>query len=355
MEEMWTKMRSKMEKMRAHMHMMMDELRRQGQSPPIDPPGGASRPTICQIPSHKSEKDSNFRHERRIMLNYIGKLKQCSVRSLFYEPIIDAFDTDYSARIGDNKVAVVGSCDGLICLTINGKDSVLWNPSTRISKKLPDFDVEPEFGSYLNCGLGFDKSSDDYKVVGFYKNCLRPFEVIVKVYSLKTDQWRNIKTFMNRLMTDDPAIYANGKLHWIAYFESKWRIFFLDLETEEYGKLQLPNFEKRYFETRLGASEGCLYILSDHLTSADLWIIDDYGIGKDSWTKVVSIPDIDGCFLRYTYKSALCVLKNGKVLFQIDSKFVILDTTDGTLQYPEIGGRFYTATTYVESLVSLVG
>ncbi|KAI3469292.1 hypothetical protein Pfo_025955 [Paulownia fortunei] len=313
------------------------------------------------VKSHltNSKKDSKFTHHW-IMLNCRGNLKQCSVQSLLYEPIIDAFDTDYSVHFSRNLVWVVGSCDGLICLAIDKKDLILWNPSTRICKKLPDFGVKINFGSYFAYGLGFDKSSDDYKVVGFFNSSRDLFEVIVKVYSLKSDQWKRIKNFKGRWLMDDPATFAHGKLHWIANSELElkcgWDIVSLDLETEEYGILQMPNYVKSGFYSRLGASEGCLYVLCSHLTNADVWIMDDYGVGKQTWTKVVSIPYIDD-FLRYTYKRALYVLKNGEVLLLCGSTIVIFDAKDCSFRYPEIRNpdEFIAASTYFESLVSPVG
>ncbi|PIN07784.1 hypothetical protein CDL12_14525 [Handroanthus impetiginosus] len=303
-----------------------------------------------------SKKSSNFTHHR-IMLNYRGNLKQCSVQSLFYEPISDAFDTDYyhySVRDSRNFVWVVGSCDGLICLAINKKDLILWNPSTRISKKLPDFAVKINFGSYFAYGLGFDKSSNDYKVVGFFNNNRDLSEVIVKIYSLKNDEWKRIKNFKGRWLMDDPATFANGKLHWISNsdleLKSGWDIVSLDLETEEYGILEMPAYVKSGFYSRLGASEGSLYVLCSHLSNAEVWIMDDC---NQSWNKVVTIPYIDD-FLKYTYKRALYVLKNGEVLLLCGSKFVIFDSRDCSFRYPEIrnSGEVITASTYLESLVS---
>lgn len=293
------------------------------------------------------------------MLNCRGNFKRCSVRSLLYEPITDAFDTDYSVHFSRNLVWAVGSCDGLICLVIDRKDLILWNPSTRICKKLPDFGVKINLGGYFAYGLGFDKSSDDYKVVGFF-NCKDLSEVIVQVYSLKSDQWKKIKSFKGRWLMDDPATFAHGKLYWIANpdleLESGWDIVSLDLETEEYEILRMPSYVKSGYYSRLGASEGCLYVLCSHSTSADVWIMDDYRVGKETWTKVVTIPYIDD-FLKYTYKKPLYVLKNGQVLLLCGSTFVIFDAEDCSFRYPEIknSGEFNAVSTYFESLVSPVG
>ncbi|KAK6138796.1 hypothetical protein DH2020_027460 [Rehmannia glutinosa] len=307
-----------------------------------------------------SKKDSDFR-QHRIMLNCRGNFKQFSVRSLLYEPIIDTFDTNDVAYNPTKSVNwVVGSCDGLICVATNKKDLILWNPSTRIFKRLPDFGVEINQSGYFAYGLGFDKSSDDYKIVGFFNNSWFLFEVTVKVYSLKSDQWKTIKSFEGRWLMDDPATFVNGKLYWIANFElelkSIWDIVFLDLETEEYGILQVPDYVKDCLYSKLGASGECLYVLCNYLTSADLWIMHDCGIGKETWTKMVSVPYTDDFWMN-SYKREFYVLKNGEVLLHSGSKFLIFDTKDGSFRYPEIRNScdFMAASTYVESLVSPVG
>ncbi|KAK6133845.1 hypothetical protein DH2020_032395 [Rehmannia glutinosa] len=312
-----------------------------------------------------SKQDSNFRHHR-IILNCRSNFKQFSIPSLLYEPIIDAFDMN-DVAYNPKKLAnwVVGSCDGLICAAINKKHMILWNPSTRIFKKLPAFDVELNGSGFFAYGFGFDKASDDYKVVGFFDSSWGLLEQTVKVYSLKSDQWKTIKSFEDCWPMNDPATFANGKLYWNAYFKLEfkcvWDIIFLDLETDELGLLQVPNYVKDCSYSKLGESEGCLYVLCIHLTSADLWIIHDYGIGKETWTKMVSIPYPDD-FWRNSHKTTFYVLKNGEVLLHSGSKFLIFDAKDGSFRYSEIRSPeirsscdFMATNTYVESLVSPVG
>ncbi|KAK6138795.1 hypothetical protein DH2020_027459 [Rehmannia glutinosa] len=263
------------------------------------------------------------------MLNCCGNPKHFSVNSLLHEPLIDAFDTDYSVPFSKKLVCIVGCCDCLICLAVGQKDLFLLNPSTRICKKLSDFGEDINFGCFSYV-LGFGKTSDDYKVVGFSNFS----EIIVKVYSLKSDQWKRIEDFKGSRLMDDPAIaiFADGKLHGIAISEleseSGWEIFSLDLETEEYGILPMPNYVLSVFWPRLGTYDGCLYVLCNHPIGADVWIIDDNGVGKETWTKVVTIPYIFDDFSIHIYKKVLYVLKNGEVLLLCGLKLVIFDAKD---------------------------
>lgn len=303
-----------------------------------------------------SKKSTDFA-SHRIILRCRDNLKQFSVHPLFYEPIIDAFDTDYPINLPRKPFGVVGSCDGLICLAVDRINLMLWNPSTRICKTLPDFDLKINPGGYFAYGFGFDKSSDDYKVVlGFINGSRDLTEVIVLVYSLNSDEWKRIKNYEGPRMMDDPATFVNGKLHWIANHDHDHElgsIVSLDLETEEYEISQMPSYVKSGHYSRLAASDGFLYVLCCHLTSADLWITNDC---NGTWSKVVMIPYIDD-FLKYTYKKVLYVLKNGQVLLLCSSTFVIFDPKDGSFRYPRINnlGNFSALSIYLESLVSPVG
>lgn len=278
---------------------------------------------------------------------------------MLYEPAAsEAFDVSCSAQFESNSVWVAGSCNGLICLSLlDRKELILWNPSTRICKKLADFSVKINGDSYFVYGFGFDRSSDDYKVVVIFNN--RDLSgVVVQVYSLNNDEWKSIKSFEGHSLMSDPATFANGKLYWIANYDYELdlglNIVSLDLEEEEFGILQIPSYVKGGYYSRLGESEGCLYVLCSHLNSADVWIMDS--LGNENWTKFAVIPFIDD-FLKYTYKKALCVLKNGQVLLLCGSTFVIFDSKDCLFRYPAVRnlGEFVGVTAYLESLVSPLG
>ncbi|XP_057809718.1 F-box protein CPR1-like [Salvia miltiorrhiza] len=179
-------------------------------------------------------------------------------------------------------------------------------------------------------------------------------EVIVKVYSLRNDEWKRIKNFEGRWLMDAPGAFTNGKLYWIASqgyeLDSGLDIVFLDLEKDEYEILQMPSYVKSGYYSRLGVCEpeGSLYVLCSHLTGADVWIM-----GGQDWTKLLTIPYIDD-FLKYTYKRASYVLKDGRVLLLCGSTFVIFDARDSSFRYPKVrdAAEFIAVGAYVETLVS---
>ncbi|EPS69382.1 hypothetical protein M569_05385 [Genlisea aurea] len=296
-------------------------------------------------------KLSDFTHQR-ILLNCHGHLKQCSVSSLIHDPIVEPLDWDYSPNPFRNSVWVVGSCHGMVCLTVDrNRHLVLWNPSLKIFRQLPDFGVS--FGSYFAYGLGFDSSTDDYKLVGFYKdggNC-----IVVKVYSLKSNEWRRMRDYKGHSLMADPAVFVNGKLHWNTIVDPTsggWDIVSVDLETEEYGTFGMPDYVKSGSYSALGVYGGeKLCVFCCHLTCAEVWFMN----GEGSWTKMVSIPYFDE-HLRYKYNRLLYVMEKGEiVLLQSSSDIVIFDSRDSSsIRYPVIRNNrhFVAASSYMETLVS---
>ncbi|CAA0829392.1 F-box/kelch-repeat protein [Striga hermonthica] len=304
-----------------------------------------------------STKDPNFTHHRFIMYSR-DSFKHISARSLLSEPVIDPLDVDFSIhRSPRNLISVVGSCDGLLCLAIDEKDLILWNPTTGVSKQLPDLGVEIICPKY---GFGYDQSTDDYKVVGFFRRLWDLSEVVAKVYSLKTNRWKAVKGFKGRWLMDDTAAFADGKLYWTAnsYLEMKygWNIDFLDLSTEEHGVLEMPSYVKSGFYSRLGVFEGRVFVMCDHINQAVVWIMDDHVNGNGKWVNLLTIPHVND-FVRKNYKTVLFVLENGEVVLNCGFKFVVFDAKNCSFRYPEIRNWnvLFEASGYVESLVSPLG
>lgn len=65
---------------------------------------------------------------------------------------------------GDNpgeEPGIVGSCDGLVCLSVFGR-FILYNPTTKESRNVPD-DLVP--GNEVFHRFGYDSALEDYKIV----------------------------------------------------------------------------------------------------------------------------------------------------------------------------------------------
>ncbi|KAM7528794.1 hypothetical protein LguiB_032204 [Lonicera macranthoides] len=92
---------------------------------------------------------------------------------------------------------IIGSCNGLLCLTNMDEYIFLWNPTT--SKYWKSAVCRIPLGvEYIVFGFGYGVAKADYKVVRmvqFYGKDKESFRAEVSVYSLKSNSWKRIGDF----------------------------------------------------------------------------------------------------------------------------------------------------------------
>ncbi|EOY06277.1 F-box family protein, putative [Theobroma cacao] len=199
-----------------------------------------------------------------------------------------------------DHVQLFGSCHGLVCLGVgNPRHLVLWNPSTGDSKTLPDnYDVIP-VPAMWNCigGLGYDPSSDDYKV--FLSN-----NSLFVIFSLRKNSWRRIQLDYGPCVYTN-GVYSNGALHWKNYGDG--RIFGFDLETERFYLVPGPdlvNNDALYFQ------RGTLFEVGGERLGVggfEFWLMKTHGV-KESWTRIRNTPEFDEW--PRIWNSFKCLLEN---------------------------------------------
>jgi F-box interacting protein len=257
----------------------------------------------------------------------------------------------------------VRSCDGILCFTMyNGDVSppILWNPSIRAFNILPPLDNKSHldkkpFSAY---SFGYDHCIDKYKIVA-----VSGVEGIdeVSVYTLGTDTWRRIPDFPYTGPFDAYGIFLSGTINWLSLDDvsSLCVIVSLDLEKESYQTFYLPDFEKDPLRRTLGVLRDCLCIFASSDMFFDVWVMKEYG-NKKSWTRLYRVPHIKNRPLCYYTTKALYIsddeqlLMDSKELESYDSKLVVYDSKDGTLEFPEIQniGGWMEPEVYIESLIS---
>ncbi|XP_022723214.1 F-box protein CPR30-like, partial [Durio zibethinus] len=190
-------------------------------------------------------------------------------------------------------IKILGSCNGLLCISNIVEDMAIWNPSTRKHRVLPSLGY---CKGYVY-GFGHDPITDDYKVVKIMQLGGvdgKALESEVKVCSLKINRWRKIQ--------DIPCVYsfpvadgvfATGALHWVltqkVQLSEKNVIVALDLGAENFREVPQPEYKDKIFQLNVGVLGGCLCAIAnyDHVR-VDLWVMKEYGV-KESWTKLFSI------------------------------------------------------------------
>ncbi|XP_057479171.1 F-box protein CPR1-like [Actinidia eriantha] len=216
-------------------------------------------------------------------------------------------------RCQDHSTEVWGSCNGLICLS-NALDTVvLWNPSTRESRKLPYASIDSQNQSRVDpirvYGFGYDRVSDDY------------------VYSLRWNSWHRAQEFPHYPnLKKTGGVLASGALHWVVSpetgFGKSHLIVSFDLGVEEYRLVPPPEFSNTNFYMSVEGFGGCLSVLCRYyLAGVDIWVMKEYGV-KESWTKIISMaqPTQPGVIRSFHYVRPIAYSKSGEqVLLEQDT------------------------------------
>ncbi|GKB01307.1 putative F-box domain-containing protein [Tanacetum coccineum] len=185
---------------------------------------------------------------------------------------------------------MVGSSNGLVCISPYLAEFLVTNPSTREVKQLPTLPYRNR--SKLCWGFGYDSSTDDYKlVVGANQDShLMRFQVL----SLKSNQWK----FLGELNYDyycrhGPGFLYNGALHWFMDDPNNSMnkvILAFDLSLEKFKEIPPPD-DTTYvcdYRTKLGIFEECLCVFriafsfNENDTYLPTWVMKNYNV-KQSW------------------------------------------------------------------------
>ncbi|KAM7523253.1 hypothetical protein LguiA_013155 [Lonicera macranthoides] len=148
--------------------------------------------------------------------------KYIEMRSFSY--LFDGFDkadANYLSSLqapSVNGPTIIGSCNGLLCLTNTDEYIFLLNPTT--SKYWKSAVCRIPLGvKYIVFGFGYGDAKDDYKVVRmvqFYGKDKESFRAEVSVYSLKSNSWRRIGDFPYYLSYKRVSgVLASGALQWV--------------------------------------------------------------------------------------------------------------------------------------------
>lgn len=282
-----------------------------------------------------------------------------SIYSLLREPFTQIF---WCA--GPCINSIVGNCNGLLVGIDLFADSrlILWNPFTRKFKHLPKLDwicSIPE----SKYGFCYDEPNDDYKV--FAISPAKPdYNTFVSsrvyVYSLKCDcWWRLIGDFPFRLASSyfsspgfDDGNFANGSIYWSVTPQiQKKTIVSLDIKTETWREVLLPNFGDGVYNWTLGTFGKSLSVLcqfKDEYACADLWIMKEM-----QWTKLFTVPYVDQLITPDSYLKPICITKNGDIMLNLNRVVALYNPTEKTFK-DLLRDQFadFKVYPYVESLVS---
>ncbi|XP_028962710.1 F-box/kelch-repeat protein At3g06240-like [Malus domestica] len=215
----------------------------------------------------------------------------------------DEFPDDTSL----NDSSLVGSCNVLICLLLDPRPSecypknydnsrlLLWNPSTRKARKLPDIDSF-RFGPLFH-GFGYDSTTQDYKLfLGSFNYPNDPGWVAI--FALKMGSWKIVEEDhidVSLVGSRRGGCFLNGALHWnqIDGSNKGTKIWSFDFAQEKFRSFSFIRHKGYTTAVGLGTIGNRLfsYTSCDNLTNhhdledagLTIWVMMIYGVDQ-CWT-----------------------------------------------------------------------
>ncbi|KAL5579724.1 hypothetical protein UlMin_012166 [Ulmus minor] len=248
----------------------------------------------------------------------------------------DAVELPHPLMCYNNRIRILGFCNGLLCICNIAEDIVIWNPSTRKHRFVPSLPVERNSRLALSplsnvaYGFGYDSAKDDYKLLRISQFDVDISEV--KIYSLRTNEWKSIgykpKSYCYAMRM---GVLVNGSLHWAAVnldYGSAMVLAF-DIGSESFREVPLPEsvnnhvkrflLDNRYFMD-LGVLDGRLCIVDSFKDMGiDVWVMREYGV-KESWTKLVNLPRPERSRVIGVASPLAYSRTGGEVLFEQDTE-----------------------------------
>ncbi|XP_057803096.1 F-box/kelch-repeat protein At3g23880-like [Salvia miltiorrhiza] len=300
-----------------------------------------------------SIKNPSFPHQRVFLQKEtFGRCVQCSLQSILRarvspSPLADPTNTTLMPSL------TLGCYNGLLCILDESRRRIeLWNPSTRISKKL----LEISSPSYvMSSGFGWVESSGEYKVFVLLVNIIDndEWKRVGKVYSSKTKTWKTIEFCDDLLWCWIGGWFAGGKLYWQKTEDDQEDIIFLDLKSEVFGRIELPfpfhhnaiHIDDKYIVGVLG---GCLCVLyysplfyyyQRGLRVSRVWVM------KEAWEEVMTLSHLNELL------QPPLVSLNGEILVDCGSILLVYNVGCNMFRIPGVCLDLCSHV-YVESLVS---
>ncbi|KAL5583254.1 hypothetical protein UlMin_015696 [Ulmus minor] len=200
-----------------------------------------------------------------------------------------------------NTSVVVGSCNGLVCFNLSDDYTsiLLWNPATRVVRKLPEpmsLIKQGRRGHVFHLSFGFDHINKDYKLVRVVENT-SIWELRVQIYTESSDSWKEVNGISGYRMVPFCFVILNGVLYLLGKNNRKRDdheinlkdcILTFNLCREEFQEiLELPRKSECFQFLKWKESFAVVESMLDEFVH-NFWIMNNDG-SKYSWTKLFKI------------------------------------------------------------------
>lgn len=279
--------------------------------------------------------------------------KDSELYTVDLDQLNDAVEVTHPLMCYSNRIHVLGSSNGLLCIANVAEDIALWNPSIRKHKVLPFLPVEKNnYGSSLLgarvYGFGYDPVHDDQKLVRISQYIdldNEGFVSKVKVYSLRANELRDSDDMPYVLCyTRKNGTLASGHLHWVVNrkfkFDEDDLIVAFDLTVESFRELPMPECTEQKFQIDVGVLGGCVCMVANYCdVRVDVWVMKEYGV-KESWAKLFTVAQDEVAGGTLKYLRPLAYSKSGEevLLEQNHGRLVWYDLRRNRVNNVNLGG-----------------
>lgn len=260
-------------------------------------------------------------------------------------------------------MAMRGCCNGLVLVSDRfSLNLYLWNPNLRKLVMLPPRD----FKFYSFGGLGFDSSTNDYKVLVISVNWPRE----ISLFSLNSNSWlwskrdafKQSKTEYYSSFDAKSAesmTFLNGNFH-LAAQSNLDRLFLFNMYDGACGEMMLPSGSNRYnsFASNVNVCAGLLSVflsVYDGSRFFEIWVMKEYGV-EESWTQTAKFtwPEVRVGFY-FRHPIILGFRENGDAIMDVDEQIVVYNIRDKVTKDVKIQGEYceFFVASFVESLALL--
>ncbi|XP_074340863.1 putative F-box protein At3g10430 [Apium graveolens] len=271
----------------------------------------------------------------------------------------------FPSSVSPEEMDVVGSCNGLLCLTNPLGHICLWNPTMKRVKDISDYAIRMvDTSGEVSVGFGFDKMTNDYKVVRIiWTSRSENTPGRVEVYSLNRASWREIEVRLDfELIHGCCHLIVKGNPYWTG-LAHRWEIkrqFFVsfDVHNEVFSKIPWPDQcinprsgRKGYlaimeFQESFAVVRGKFF--EGRILEISIWAMDANIGGECSWTEKLTVGPLLG------FSRILGCLKNGEIVGEnsIQRQLILYDPITEEIKPTQVRMRTLGVHNYVESLVN---
>ena len=233
-----------------------------------------------------------------------------------------------------SRLALVGSCNGLLCLydLDSMKSLYVVNPMTgEYVQTPPKLNKERRHaGTLVDAvhGFGFSPVTNQYKVIRVFEKVLSHpnvhHESLGEIFTLGTNKWRSIGKTPFPANKEFFGVPLNGAIHWIANneFPSSELICAFDIDSEKVRTISPPPDFHDYNPEgmMLGVLGGFLYICNNYAgLDFIIWLMKIYGV-EESWTSKEIVIARNSPKPDFRTIRPMMILKDGNVLILRDDE-----------------------------------